>query len=96
VAELRRKEHRCSIGLQTEEPTWCSTTCPRHSARSADKDGVTLIQWCAYHGDVSAIRFLLANGESLDSLGANFDLHAAAFHGHWQLLPVLARTPEPM
>lgn len=67
-----------------------------HSARSADKDGVTLIQWCAYHGDVSAIRFLLANGESLDSLGANFDLHAAAFHGHWQLLPVLARTPEPM
>ena len=24
-----------------------------------------VIQWCAYYGDVSAIRFLLANGESL-------------------------------
>ncbi len=60
-----------------------------HSATTTDKDGVTLIRWCAYYGDVSAIRFLLANGESLDSLGANRDLHAAAFHGHWQLCQFL-------
>jgi uncharacterized protein len=40
-----------------------------HAATSADPDGVSLLQWCAYYGDVSAIKFLLANGGSLDSLG---------------------------
>ncbi|HKO97810.1 MAG TPA: ankyrin repeat domain-containing protein [Pyrinomonadaceae bacterium] len=58
-------------------------------ASSTDKHGVSLIRWCAYYGDVSAIRFLLANGESLDSLGNNFDLNGAAFHGHWQLCQFL-------
>jgi ankyrin repeat protein len=48
-----------------------------------------LIQWCAYYGDVSAIRFLLVNGESLESLGDNLGLHQAAFHGHWQLCQFL-------
>ena len=56
-----------------------------HSATSKDDDGVSLIRWCAYYGDVSAIKFLLANGESLTALGDNFDLNGAAFHGHWQL-----------
>lgn len=56
---------------------------------SRDKNGVSLIKWCAYYGDVSAIRFLLANGESLDSLGENFDLNGAAFHGHWRLCQFL-------
>ena len=61
----------------------------QHSAKSTDQNGVSLIQWCAYYGDVSAIRFLLANGESLESLGENFDLNGAAFHGHWQLCQFL-------
>jgi ankyrin repeat protein len=56
-----------------------------HAAESADRNGVSLIKWCAYYGDVSAIRFLLASGESLESLGENFDLNGACFHGHWQL-----------
>ena len=60
-----------------------------HPARSKDPDGVSLIEWCAYYGDVSAIRFLLSHGESLDSLGANYNLHGAAFHGHWQLCQFL-------
>src|SRR6266404_2960415 len=60
-----------------------------HPATSADKDGTSLIKWCAYYGDVSAIRFLLANGESLQSLGDNFDLNGAAFHGHWRLCQFL-------
>jgi ankyrin repeat protein len=60
-----------------------------HSSCSTDKDGVRLIQWCAYYGDVSAIRFLLANGENLQSLGDNLDLNGAAFHGHWQLCQFL-------
>src|SRR5450631_4527248 len=54
-----------------------------------DGDGVSLIRHCAYYGDVSAIRFLLTQGESLDSLGENFDLNGAAFHGHWRLCKFL-------
>jgi len=60
-----------------------------HAANSKDENGVSVIKWCAYYGDVSAIRFLLANGESLESLGENFDLNGAAFHGHWQLCQFL-------
>ncbi len=60
-----------------------------HSAQSSDGQGVSLIQWCAYYGDVSAIRFLLSRGESLDSLGEDLGLHAAAFHGHWRLCQFL-------
>jgi ankyrin repeat protein len=58
-------------------------------ANHTDEDGVSLIQHCAYYGDVSAIRFLLSHGESLDSLGDNFDLNGAAFHGHWRLCKFL-------
>ncbi|SRR5690606_8424537 len=47
--------------------------------------GVRLINWCAYYGDVSAIRFLLDNGEGLASLGGNLDLNGAVFHGHLEL-----------
>src|SRR5690242_2878014 len=56
-----------------------------HCADSVDKDGVPLIKWCAYYGDVSAIKYLLLRGESLASLGENFGLNGAAFHGHWRL-----------
>ena len=58
-------------------------------ADSKDDGGVSLIQWCAYYGDVSAIRFLLANGEKLESLGDNLDLNGACFHGHWRLVQFL-------
>ena len=60
-----------------------------HAANSTDADGVSLIRWCGYYGDVSAIRFLLANGETLDSLGHNRDLNGACFHGHWRLCQFL-------
>ncbi len=60
-----------------------------HSATSTDSGGVSLLKWCAYYGDVSAIRFLIKNGESLDSLGKDFGLTGAAFHGHWQLCQFL-------
>ncbi|MEZ5351393.1 MAG: ankyrin repeat domain-containing protein [Bryobacteraceae bacterium] len=56
-----------------------------HPATAADAHGVSLLQHCAYYGDVSAIRFLLANGATLDVLGENLDLNGAAFHGHWRL-----------
>jgi uncharacterized protein len=59
-----------------------------HAASTKDANGVTLLHWCAYYGDVSAIRFLLANGESPDTLGPHA-LNGAAFHGHWRLCEFL-------
>lgn len=58
-------------------------------ASSKAPDGTSLIQRCAYYGDVSAIRFLLSHGESLHSLGNDKGLNAAAFHGHWRLCQFL-------
>jgi len=61
-------------------------------ATSKDRDSTSLLQWCAYYGDVSAIKFLLAKGESLQSLGHNLGLDAAAFHGHWRLCQFLVEN----
>ncbi len=58
-----------------------------HPARSAN-----LIQTCAYFGDVSAIKYLLAHGEALTSLGENFGLGGASFHGHWRLCQFLLES----
>jgi hypothetical protein len=55
----------------------------------ATVEGASLVGWCAYYGDVSAIRFLVAEGASLDELKQNFDLNGAAFHGHWRLCEYL-------
>jgi ankyrin repeat protein len=63
-----------------------------NSATSKDQDGTPLINWCAYYGDVSAIKFLLSQGESLKSLGNNLGLDAAAFHGHWRLCQFLIES----
>ncbi len=60
-----------------------------HRADEQDANGVSLLQWCAYYGDVSAMRYLLTQGAALASLGDNFDLNGAAFHGHWQLCEFL-------
>src|SRR5262245_17456582 len=59
------------------------------SARATDPNGVSLIQWCAYYGDVAAVRHVLNHGEAVSSLGQNLGLHGAAFHGHWQLCQFL-------
>ena len=63
-----------------------------HPPHSKTSDGTLLIQWCAYYGDVSAIKFLLEKGESLQSLGADLGLNAAAFHGHWRLCEFLIES----
>ena len=60
-----------------------------HSADSTDAQGVPLLKWCAYYGDVSAIRYLITQGAALASLGENLDLATASFHGHWQLCQFL-------
>jgi ankyrin repeat protein len=59
------------------------------SATATDADGVSLLSWCAYYGDVSAIRFLLAQGAVLEELGEDLGLAVAAFHGHWKLCQLL-------
>ncbi|MGB6690140.1 MAG: ankyrin repeat domain-containing protein [Terracidiphilus sp.] len=58
-------------------------------ANHKDENGVSLIRHCAYYGDVSAIRYLLSQGESLAPLGKNLGLDAASFHGHWRLCQFL-------
>ena len=59
---------------------------------SMDGNGVSLIQWCAYYGDVSAIKFLLSKGESIDALGPDRGLNAASFHGPCLTRSVLQRA----
>ena len=54
-----------------------------------DEGGISLLKWCAYYGDVSAIKLLLARGAQLASLGPNLDLNGACFHGHWRLCKFL-------
>ena len=59
------------------------------SITEKDTTGHTLLNWCAYYGDVSAIKYLLSKGASLSDLGTNYGLNAASFHGHWQLCQFL-------
>lgn len=65
---------------------WLASGAP---ADASDSNGVSLMQWCAYHGDVTALRVLEARGAGLDSLGPNFDLNGAVFHGHKRLVEFL-------
>lgn len=60
-----------------------------HAATETNEHGTPLIRLCAHHGDVSAIRYLLQNGETMQSLGDGNALNDAAFHGHWQLCQFL-------
>lgn len=60
-----------------------------HTPHTADSLGTSLISWCAYHGDVTAIRLLIERGEKLESLGNDLGLNSAAFHGHWKLCQFL-------
>jgi uncharacterized protein len=60
-----------------------------HPATARDEEGVRLIERCAYFGDVTAVRLLLDRGESLTTLGDNYGLNGAAFHGHWRLCEFL-------
>ena len=48
-----------------------------------------LMRWCAYYGDASAIRHLMAHGAKLGWLGDNLDLNGASFHGHRRLCQFL-------
>lgn len=69
---------------------------PDKPATTKDRNGTSLIQWCAYYGDVSAVRYLISHGEHPANIGDNMDLGGAAFHGHWQLCQfLLERGADP-
>jgi palmitoyltransferase len=57
---------------------------------STDTAGVSLLEWSAYYGDVSAVDALLAAGAPAIQLGPNFDLNGAVFHGHVGLVRFLS------
>ena len=59
------------------------------SADFADENGVSLMQHCAYYGDVSAIRLLLSHGAGLTALGEDLGIGGASYHGHWRLCQFL-------
>src|SRR5215468_8397123 len=59
------------------------------SPKATDSDGVSLLQWSAYYGDVSAMKFLISRGAKLASLGDDHGLNAAVYHGHWRLTKFL-------
>ena len=63
-----------------------------NNAQSVDTNGVSLMQWCGYYGDVTAIDLLLERGASLSDLGNNFDLNGAVFHGHLRLTEFLLES----
>ena len=53
------------------------------------QNGTALLQWCSYYGDATACWVLLEAGRSLNELGPDLGVNAAAFHGHWQLCALL-------
>ncbi|WP_263353593.1 ankyrin repeat domain-containing protein [Acidicapsa acidisoli] len=59
------------------------------SADFTDENGVSLMQQCAYYGDVSAIHFLLSHGANLTALGEDLGIGGASYHGHWRLCQFL-------
>src|SRR5262245_1861861 len=57
-------------------------------AAGAVANGESLISLCAYYGDVTAIKYLMAQGETLATLGER-PLFNAAFFGHYRLCQFL-------
>lgn len=55
-------------------------------------EGLSVLGWCAYYGDVAALRHLLGRGGDLASLAPDLGLGAAAFHGHWRLVQFLLES----
>jgi len=54
-----------------------------------DADGLSLLQWCAYRGDTTAVIALIHAGAPSTQLGDNLDLNGAVFHGYVSLVEFL-------
>lgn len=78
--------------LQTDGQTWFSITSLRATRRLQQIEATYLFFSGVPTTAMSApskLKFLLANGESLESLGELYGLNAAAFHGHSRLCQFL-------
>ncbi len=54
-----------------------------------DYGSVKLLQWLVYYNDTTAIRLILENGGTLDSINLDDELGNAAFFGHWKVCDFL-------
>jgi ankyrin repeat protein len=59
------------------------------SAAVVRQHGAELMRSSAYFGDVTACQMLIGARQSLNALGPDLGINAAAFHGHWQLCEFL-------
>ena len=63
-----------------KEPNWKETL---HQGQ------VKPLQWLVYYNDTTALRAVLKEGGSLDSINLNDELGNAAFFGHWKVCDFL-------
>ncbi|KAJ0060716.1 hypothetical protein NL108_017755 [Boleophthalmus pectinirostris] len=63
----------------------------RAQLNAADEDGMSPALWAAYHGNMAALKLIVARGGDPDKcdLWGNSPLHLAAAHGHKQCLSFL-------
>lgn len=59
---------------------------------SLDAGPVKILQWFVYYNDVTALRLILANGGTLDSIDIDEELGNAAFMGHWRTVDFLLKN----
>jgi len=65
-------------------------------AVAVDQHGMSALAWCAHHGDLTAMRLLLAAGARRTDLGPDLGLRAAAFHAHERVVDwCLAQGADP-
>ena len=50
------------------------------------------LQWLVYYNDTTALKAVLKEGGSLDSINLNDELGNAAFFGHWKVVSVRLST----
>ena len=60
-----------------------------HPATATDPHGAALSSCARITATSAPFVFCSSKGESLESLGDNFGLNEAVFHGHWQLVQFL-------
>ncbi|WP_235298135.1 ankyrin repeat domain-containing protein [Portibacter marinus] len=55
------------------------------------QDRIKILQWLVYYDDLTAIKAVIHNGGTLESININDELGNAAFFGHWKICEFLIR-----
>ncbi len=87
----------CLVGLASGRTDLAvDLTALPGGAVAIDEHGVSALAWCAHHGDLTAMRLLLAAGARRSDLGPDLGLRAASFHGHERVVDwCLAQGADP-